>query len=94
MVGAVIDNHVFDILVSKFMPVLGDHLKTYDIQLSVACLPWFLTLYLNSLPIPYALRIMDCFFLEGTKVLFQIGLAILKINGDQIMKIKDDGELM
>lgn len=73
MVGAVIDNHVFDVMVSKFMPVLGNHIKAHDIQLSVACLPWFLTLYVNSLPLPYALRIMDCFFLEGAKVLFQIG---------------------
>jgi TBC1 domain family member 8/9 len=94
MVGAVVDNHVFDIMVARFMPVLGDHIKQHDIQLSVACLPWFLTLFVNSLPLPYALRIMDCFFLEGAKVLFQIGLAILKVNGDAIMKVTDDGELM
>lgn len=94
MVGAVIDNNVFEILVDKLMPVLGDHLRQHDIQLSVACLPWFLTLYVNSLPLPYALRIMDWFFLEGAKVLFQIGLSILKVNGDAIMKVQDDGDLM
>ena len=43
------------------MPILGDHFKANDIQLSVACLPWFLTLYVNALPLPYALRVMDCF---------------------------------
>ncbi|KAJ3386874.1 hypothetical protein HDU92_002222 [Lobulomyces angularis] len=94
MVGAVIDNHVFETLVGKFMPVLSAHLKKYEIQLSVACLPWFLSLYINTLPLPFALRIVDCFFMEGPKVLFQVGLAILKTNGDAIMKIKDDGELM
>jgi hypothetical protein len=94
MVGAVIDNHVFDRLVKQFMPILGDHLAQNEIQLSVACLPWFLTLYVNSLPLPYALRVLDCFFMEGVKFLFQIGLAILKINGDEILKVKDDGELM
>ncbi|KAI8930220.1 rab-GTPase-TBC domain-containing protein [Entophlyctis helioformis] len=94
MVGAVIDNHVFETLVGKFMPILGNHFKKYEIQLSVACLPWFLSLYINSLPLPYGLRIMDCFFMEGAKVLFQVGLAILKINGDAILKVKDDGELM
>lgn len=94
MVGAVIDNHVFDKLVHKFMPILGDHLAEHEIQLSVACLPWFLTLFVNSLPLPYALRVLDCFFMEGAKFLFQIGLAILKINGEEILKIKDDGELM
>ncbi|KAL2918208.1 GTPase activating protein (GAP) [Polyrhizophydium stewartii] len=94
MVGAVIDNHVFVTLVERFMPILGDHFKEHEIQLSVACLPWFLSLYINSLPLPYALRIMDCFFMEGAKVLFQVGLAILKINGDAILKVRDDGELM
>ncbi|KAI9092428.1 rab-GTPase-TBC domain-containing protein [Phlyctochytrium arcticum] len=94
MVGAVVDNHVFETLVARFMPIMSDHFKKYEIQLSVACLPWFLSLYINSLPLPYALRIMDCFFMEGPKVFFQIGLAILKINGDAIMKVKDDGELM
>jgi hypothetical protein len=94
MVGAVIDNQVFDKLVKKFMPILGDHFAKYEIQLSVACLPWFLTLFVNSLPLPYALRVLDCFFMEGPRFLFQIGLAILKINGDEILQIKDDGELM
>jgi hypothetical protein len=73
MVGAVIDNHVFEHLVHKYMPQIGEHLKKYDIQLSVACLPWFLSLYINAFPLNYALRVMDCFFLEGPKVLFQIG---------------------
>ncbi|KAJ3001017.1 hypothetical protein HDV02_000086 [Globomyces sp. JEL0801] len=77
MVGAVIDNNVFDKLVKQFMPILGDHLVKHEIQLSVACLPWFLTLYIGSFPMHYTLRILDCFFLEGAKFLFQIG-GILK----------------
>jgi hypothetical protein len=76
------------------MPILGDHFEKYDIQLSVACLPWFLTLFINSLPLSFSLRILDCFFLEGEKFLFQIALAVLKANGDDILEIKDDGELM
>ncbi|KAJ3281820.1 hypothetical protein HK104_011257, partial [Borealophlyctis nickersoniae] len=94
MVGAVVDNHVFETLVVKYMPILAEHFKKNEIQLSVACLPWFLSLYINSLPLPYALRVLDCFFMEGPKVLFQIGLAILKTNGDALLKAKDDGELM
>ena len=94
MVGAVIDNSVFVKLVQRFMPILGDHFQKYEIQLSIAALPWFLTLFVNSLPLPYALRVLDCFFMDGVKVLFQVGLAILKVNGDEILKVKDDGELM
>lgn len=68
MVGALVDNKVFESLVEKYMPILSAHFKKYEIQLSVACLPWFLSLYINSMPLPYALRIADCFFLEGPKV--------------------------
>jgi hypothetical protein len=32
--------------------------------------------------------------MEGVKVLFQVGLALLKVNGDQILSARDDGELM
>ncbi|KAI8826640.1 rab-GTPase-TBC domain-containing protein [Fimicolochytrium jonesii] len=93
MVGAVVDNNVFESLVTKYMPLMSEHFKKYEIQLSVACLPWFLSLYINSISLPYALRIIDCFFMEGPKVRLGV-LAILKINGDAIMKVKDDGELM
>ena len=55
------------------MPILGEHFAKYEIQLSVACLPWFLTLFVNSLPLTFALRLFDCFFMEGAKILFQIG---------------------
>jgi TBC1 domain family member 8/9 len=32
--------------------------------------------------------------MEGVKILFQVGLAMLKVNGDEILKARDDGELM
>lgn len=94
MFGAVVDQHVFESLVEKHVPILHAHLKTNDLQLSVACIPWFLTLYTNALPLHHAMRIIDVFWLEGPKILFQTGLAILKINGDAIMAVKDDGEMM
>jgi hypothetical protein len=33
------------------MPVLWDHLTKSDVQLSVVSLPWFLSLYINSMPL-------------------------------------------
>lgn len=73
MIGAVLDNHVFETLIGKYMPILSDHFKKCEIQISVAALPWFLSMYVNTFPLAFSLRVMDCFFLEGPKVLFQIG---------------------
>ena len=73
------------------MPVLWDHLVKSDVQLSVVSLPWFLSLYINSMPLVFAFRVLDVFFLEGPKVLFQVGLAILRINGEELLDAIDDG---
>ncbi|KAL1916336.1 uncharacterized protein VTP21DRAFT_5953 [Calcarisporiella thermophila] len=91
MYGALLDQLIFAQLVETTMPVLHEHFKKTDIQLSVACLPWFLSLYINSMPLIYAFRVLDWFFLEGPKVLFQVGLAVLKVNGDKLLEAGDDG---
>jgi hypothetical protein len=91
MYGTLLDQRVFESLVEKTMPILWDHLQKSDVQLSVVSLPWFLSLYINSMPLMFAFRILDVFFLEGPKVLFQIGLAILRINGEELLDATDDG---
>ncbi|RFU30372.1 hypothetical protein B7463_g5981, partial [Scytalidium lignicola] len=91
MYGTLLDQRVFESLVEKTMPILWDHLVKSDVQLSVVSLPWFLSLYINSMPLVFAFRVLDVFFLEGPKVLFQIGLAILRINGEELLDATDDG---
>lgn len=91
MYGTLLDQRVFESLVEKTMPVLWEHLVKSDVQLSVVSLPWFLSLYINSMPLVFAFRVLDVFFLEGPKVLFQVGLAILRINGEELLDIQDDG---
>ncbi|KAK3846094.1 MAG: rab-GTPase-TBC domain-containing protein [Linnemannia gamsii] len=94
MYGALLDQTILEHLLEKTMPIMSKHLKKVDVQLSVACLPWFLSLFINSMPLVYAFRVLDCFFFEGPKVLFQISLAILKVNGDELLASKDDGAFM
>lgn len=94
MYGTLLDQKVFESLVEKTMPVLWDHLVKSDVQLSVVSLPWFLSLYINSMPLVFAFRVLDVFFLEGPKVLFQVGLAILRINGEELLDVQDDGSFI
>ncbi|CCH40812.1 GTPase-activating protein [Wickerhamomyces ciferrii] len=91
MYGTLLDQKVFESLVEKTMPILWTHITKYDIQLSVVSLPWFLSLFLNSMPLVFAFRIIDVFFLHGPKALFQVALAILRINGEELLEIDDDG---
>lgn len=91
MYGTLLDQKVFECLVEKTMPILWEHLVKSDVQLSVVSLPWFLSLYINSMPLVFAFRVLDVFFVEGPKVLFQVGLAILRINGEELLDATDDG---
>lgn len=91
MYGTLLDQRVFELLVQNTMPLLWEHITRNDIQLSVVLLPWFLLLYLSSMPLVFAFRILDVFFLQGPKTLFQVALAILKLNGELLLRTEDDG---
>lgn len=91
MYGTLLDQRVFESLVQDTMPMLWEHITKYDIQLSVVSLPWFLSLFLSTMPLVYAFRILDVFFLQGAKTLFQVALAVLKLNGEELLKVEDDG---
>ncbi|MBW0492038.1 hypothetical protein O181_031753 [Austropuccinia psidii MF-1] len=94
MAGTILDQKVFEHLVEKTLPMISTYFKSKEIQLSLASLPWFLSLYLASMPLIFAFRVVDCILLFGPRVLFQIGLAILKINGPALLEISDDAELI
>lgn len=91
MYGTLLDQKVFEAFVEEKMPVLNDYIVQHDIQLSVISLPWFLSLFYTSMPLEYAVRIMDIFFMNGPRTLFQVALAVLKVNGDDILQADDDG---
>lgn len=94
MSGTLLDQKVLESLVQTTMPILHQHLTKHDMQLSVVTLPWLLSLYINSMPMVFAFRIVDCFMAFGSRVLFQVGLAILKINGEALLQVTDDGTLI
>lgn len=91
MFGVLLDQKVFEAIVADTMPLIWNHIVKHDIQLSVISLPWFLSLYLTSMPLVFAFRILDVYFLQGPKTLFQVGLAILKLNGEELLTAEDDG---
>lgn len=91
MYGTLLDQKVFESFVEEKLPVLWDYIVKHDIQLSIVSLPWFLSLFYTSIPLEYAIRIMDLFFMNGAKALFQVALAVLKINADDILQADDDG---
>jgi len=91
VVGALVDQGVFEELVEMFVPSLGQKLDRLGL-LSLISLSWFLTVFLSVIPFHCAVNIMDCFFYDGAKVIFQVALEILDRLQETLVVCKDDAE--
>ncbi|RUS90405.1 hypothetical protein EGW08_001810 [Elysia chlorotica] len=78
VVGALIDQGVFEDLILEYLPSLHDKLETLGL-LSMISLAWFLTIFLSVMPFNCAVNILDCFFYDGARVIFQVSLSILDL---------------
>ncbi|KAI9243550.1 rab-GTPase-TBC domain-containing protein [Phascolomyces articulosus] len=54
---------------------------------------WFLTLFINILPVETVLRVWDSLYIEGSKVLFRVALTIIKMNEKRIWSLDDPIEI-
>jgi hypothetical protein len=104
MEGANADQAVLMILIMEKMPQIWNKLSGgfgWDVDKLDGNMPtitlvtshWFLTLYINILPIETLLRVWDCLFYEGNKVLFRVALAIFKLNEEKILAVDDPMEI-
>ncbi|KAA0709761.1 TBC1 domain family member 9B [Triplophysa tibetana] len=93
VVGALVDQGVFEELTHEVLPLLYEHMQDLGV-ISTISLSWFLTLFLSVMPFDSAVLLVDCFFFEGIKVIFQVSLAVLHANMDQLMACSDEGEAM
>ncbi|XP_037116603.1 TBC1 domain family member 9B isoform X2 [Syngnathus acus] len=93
VVGALVDQGVFEDLTRAFLPLLYQHMQDLGV-ISTISLSWFLTLFLSVMPFDSAVVLVDCFFYEGIKVIFQVALAVLHDNMDALLACSDEGEAM
>ncbi|CAO2191338.1 unnamed protein product [Urochloa humidicola] len=77
----------FEKLVMEHMPKLGQHFVEEMINPSMYASQWFITVFSYSFPFHLILRIWDVFLYEGIKVVFQVGLALLRFCHDDLVKL-------
>ncbi|CAG2167428.1 unnamed protein product, partial [Oppiella nova] len=87
LLGAHVDQYVLRHLLSEKLPKLYQHLEQQGIELSL--FSWFLTAFVDNIPVDVYLRIWDVFLYEGNKVLFRFALSFLKMHEEVIVKMRD-----
>jgi hypothetical protein len=93
MIGSNVDQRVFAELLGNAFPKIAKHMTDIGLPVMIVSLPWFLCCYIGFVPMEVAMRILDCFFLEGPKVLFQIGLAMFAVHQKRVCATKDPVEV-
>ncbi|CAF4550700.1 unnamed protein product [Rotaria sp. Silwood2] len=76
--GVQVDIRVFRYLIQQYLPNIHKLFNEHDIDLTLICFQWFLTLYSNVFHTKFTYQLWDYFFLYGSIILFQIGLIMFK----------------
>ncbi len=74
-------------MIQDLLPELYRHFTSQGFHTSIFASPWFLTLFAVALPISLARRIMDVFISEGMEIIFRVGIAILQLNYDDLLRL-------
>ncbi|CAH1133310.1 unnamed protein product [Ceutorhynchus assimilis] len=94
MSGLLTDLEVLNELVKKSEPIVHRHILNVGMPWAMGTTKWFICIYADVLPTETVLRIWDCLFLEGSKILFRVALALIKLHKEDILQTSDLSELM
>ncbi|XP_017776822.1 PREDICTED: growth hormone-regulated TBC protein 1-A [Nicrophorus vespilloides] len=94
MSGLLTDLAVLDELVEINEPILHRHIKAIGMPWAVTTTKWFICIYSEVLPIETVLRIWDCIFYEGSKIIFRVALTLIKMHKAEILECKDLADIV
>ncbi|XP_063989238.1 TBC1 domain family member whacked [Diachasmimorpha longicaudata] len=72
------DGDILFALLKRVSPVAYKHLKKQKMEPILYMTEWFLCVYTRTLPWESILRVWDMFLCEGVKIIFKVGLVLLK----------------
>uniref|UniRef100_A0A7N6A5N1 RUN and TBC1 domain-containing protein 3 n=1 Tax=Anabas testudineus TaxID=64144 RepID=A0A7N6A5N1_ANATE len=93
LLGVQTDQRVLRQLIVQYLPALDRLLQEHDIELSLITLHWFLTSFASVVDIRLLLRIWDLLFYQGSLVLFQVTLGMLKIKEQELVSSENSASI-
>lgn len=93
LLGIQADQRVMQTLIANYLTSVDETLRRHDIELSLITLHWFLTLFSNVVHMKILVRIWDWFFYDGSIVLFQCCLGMLKIKEKDLQNLENSAQI-
>jgi len=83
----------FEKLIRADIPKLAEHFERECVHPSMFCFNWFNTIFAYSLPFEHLLRVWDVFLFQGWKIIYRVGLTLLRSSEDQLLRNSLEGIL-
>ncbi|XP_071129041.1 small G protein signaling modulator 3 homolog isoform X2 [Mytilus edulis] len=93
LIGIQADQKVLRQILINYLPDLDLVLKEHDIELSLISLHWFLTLFASVVHMKVLLRIWDMFFNEGSTIVFQMTMGMLKMKETELKCLDNSAQI-
>ncbi|XP_045869213.1 small G protein signaling modulator 3 isoform X3 [Meles meles] len=93
LLGVQTDQRVLRHLLVQYLPRLDKLLQEHDIELSLITLHWFLTAFASVVHVRVLLRLWDLFFYEGSLVLFQTTLGMLRLKEEELIQSENSASI-
>ncbi|KAL0205216.1 hypothetical protein P9112_000523 [Eukaryota sp. TZLM1-RC] len=84
-------NWILSQLIKSKLPRLYDHFQAESVPVDVFSTSWFLTLFFYSFPFKLCLRIFDSFIYQGWKIIFKVGLGLLRLYENELLELDFTG---
>ncbi|XP_067421798.1 TBC1 domain family member 10B [Emydura macquarii macquarii] len=83
-----LDGEIFFALLRRASPIAYRHLRKYKIDPILYMTEWFMCVFSRTLPWGSVLRVWDMFFCEGVKIIFRVGLVLLRNTLGSVDKLR------
>ncbi|XP_018645331.1 gh regulated tbc protein-1, putative [Schistosoma mansoni] len=89
MLAVRVDCMVFNELLKDKIPTVHKIIMNSGITCTLLATKWFICLFADVLPIETTIRVFDCLFYEGDKVLFRVCLSLVRLHYKDLIQCNE-----